>query len=130
MTVAIRSRWCLTSCAWLALLALLPRVLLPAGTMPHFGSGFDIPLALCTSSGLKFRSAPRVPDAPAGGETPQAGHECPFGVLSAGALPGIIAANITFAAAFGGRVPSAVDLALPVAPISAHRARAPPLSYS
>lgn len=115
---------------WLAFLALLPRVLLPAGTMPQLGAGLDVPLALCTSSGLEFRSVPALPVAPTDDPAPHSGHDCPFGAVSASAIPVSAVVPVVFAAAFATLLLPAVAQAASPARPSAHRARAPPLAHS
>lgn len=115
---------------WFAFFALLPRVLVPAGTMPQFDAGFDVPLAFCTSSGIEFRNAPWQRPAPTEDHGTQSTHDCPFGSLSSGALTGLSTPPVAFTALFGSLLLPVIDRVAARAALAAHRARAPPLTHS
>jgi len=125
-----RKQWRPGIWIWLPFLALLPRVLLPVGTMPQFGAGFDLPLALCTSAGLEFRSAPVLPGAPGGDPAPHSGHDCPFGAVSASAIAASAVVQVAFSAAFAVPLLPAIGRSAAPPRVSAHRARGPPLLHS
>jgi hypothetical protein len=113
--------------AWLALAALLPRMLMPAGTMPQFGTELAIPLAFCTSTGLELRSSPLPPTTPDhGGSGGHTDRSCPFAALFASAVPAGLAAAPAFSAAFLTSAFFPPRRAAHHRFAAAHRARAPP----